>query len=473
MIDTQKLRQRILDLAIRGKLVPQDPNDEPASVLLEKIREEKERLIAEGKIKRPKAKKTSDKSHYEDFVPPFEIPDSWEWVKLDEIAQVSTGATPSKTNKLYYGGSISWVGSSVTSSQYVDSPTDYITELALKETNCEVYPIGTLLIAMYGEGKTRGQVSELRIEAACNQACAAIMPYDNSIKDYLKIYLLANYYHLRSLAEGGNQPNLNIGKISTLYIPLPPFSEQVRITSRYSHLLDVILDLEYHKNGLVYTINLIKSQILGAAMQGKLVEQDPTDEPAADMLRRINPKAKIITDNPHSWNIPSCWCWVEVKSVFHPMQRRIPEGENFYYIDIDSVNNNAHTITPKYLKVKDAPSRATRETRKNDIVFSMVRPYLRNIAQVSVDECIASTGFYIFRPSEAIDPKFALILVLSDYFVDGINQFMKGDNSPSVNKDNVDSFIIPLPPIKEQKRIVNCISIFNKSIKEIEASLQS
>ena len=155
------------------------------------------------------------------------------------------------------------------------------------------------------------------------------------------------------------------------------------------------------------------------------------------------------------------------------MQRRIPEGENFYYIDIDSVNNNAHTITPKYLKVKDAPSRATRETRKNDIVFSMVRPYLRNIAQVSVDECIASTGFYIFRPSEAIDPKFALILVLSDFFVDGINQFMKGDNSPSVNKDNVDSFIIPLPPIKEQKRIVNCISIFNKSIKEIEASLQS
>lgn len=471
MIDTQKLRQRILDLAIRGKLVPQDPNDEPASVLLEKIRADKERLIAEGKIKRPKAKKTSDKSHYEDFQPPFVIPYSWEWVKLDEIAQVCTGATPSKTNKLYYGGSINWVGSSVTSSQYVDSPTDYITELALKETNCEVYPIGTLLIAMYGEGKTRGQVSELRIEAACNQACAAIMPYDNSIKDYLKIYLLANYYHLRSLAEGGNQPNLNIGKISTLYIPLPPFSEQVRITSRYSHLLDVILDLEYHKNGLVDTVNLIKSQILGAAMQGKLVEQDPTDEPAADMLRRINPKAKIITDNPHSWNIPNSWCWTRVKDVFNTMEKAVPSGSEFLYIDIDSVDNRTNTVSPKQIKTEYAPSRASRKTQRGDIVFSMVRPYLRNVAVVPFDGCIASTGFYVLSGSSAIYPPFVFRLALSEFFVNGLNSYMKGDNSPSINKSDMEEFIIPLPPFNEQKRIISKIDDMYSLVDSIKASL--
>ena len=203
-MDTQKLRQRILDLAIRGKLVPQDPDDEPASVLLDRIRAEKERLIAEGKIKRPKARKSTDKSHYQHFTPPFDIPDSWEWVRLEEIAKIGTGATPSKSNREYYGGNINWVSSSVTSSPYVDVPTDFITELALKETNCEIYPIGTLLMAMYGEGKTRGQVTELRIEAASNQACAAIVPYVPSTKNFVKLYLLANYYQLRRLAEGGN-----------------------------------------------------------------------------------------------------------------------------------------------------------------------------------------------------------------------------------------------------------------------------
>ena len=293
--------------------------------------------------------------------------------------------------------------------------------------------------------------------------------------DYLMAVLSSDYIlkECNKTATGTAQKTVGLESIRNFFIPIPSQKEQEKICKEIAIYNEIIDEITANKEILTCAISLCKSKILDLAMQGKLVEQDPSDESASDMLRRINPKAKIITDNPHSWNIPSCWCWVEVKSVFHPMQRRIPEGENFYYIDIDSVNNNAHTITPKYLKVKDAPSRATRETRKNDIVFSMVRPYLRNIAQVSVDECIASTGFYIFRPSEAIDPKFALILVLSDFFVDGINQFMKGDNSPSVNKDNVDSFIIPLPPIKEQKRIVNCISIFNKSIKEIEASLQS
>lgn len=194
-MDTKELRQKILDLAIRGKLVPQDPNDEPASVLLERIRAEKERLIAEGKIKRPKKSKASSApSHYQNFVPPFEIPDSWEWVRLEDVAKIGTGATPSKSNMEYYGGNINWVSSSVTSFPYVDEPTELITELALKETNCEIYPTGTLLMAMYGEGKTRGQVTELRIEAASNQACAAIIPYIPTTKNFVKLYLLANYY---------------------------------------------------------------------------------------------------------------------------------------------------------------------------------------------------------------------------------------------------------------------------------------
>jgi len=472
-MDTQKLRQRILNLAIRGKLVPQDPNDEPASVLLDRIRAEKERLIAEGKIKRPKVKKSTDKSHYQQFTPPFDIPESWEWAHLEDIAKIGTGATPTKSNQEYYDGNINWVGSSVTSSPYVDVPTDFITELALKETNCEIYPIGTLLMAMYGEGKTRGQVTELRIEAASNQACAAIIPYIPATKNFIKLYLLANYYQLRRLAEGGNQPNLNLGKISSLFIPIPPAQEQHRIIEQYNNFLESIELIEKSKVFLEEHICAVKSKILDLAMQGKLVPQDPADEPAADMLRRINPKAKIITDNPHSWNIPNGWCWVMVSDVFAPMQRKLPEGDNFWYIDIDSVDNKRNVAYPKNICTTTAPSRASRFTQKGDVVFSMVRPYLRNIALVPEDDCIASTGFYVFHPLNAILSKYSYILTLSSFFVDGLNSFMKGDNSPSINKDNVESFVIPLPPLNEQKRIVAKIENLYSVLDEIEASLRS
>ena len=471
-MDTKELRQKILDLAIRGKLVPQDPNDEPASVLLERIRAEKERLIAEGKIKRPKKSKASSApSHYQQFEPPFSIPDSWEWVRLEDVAKIGTGATPSKSNMEYYGGNINWVSSSVTSFPYVDEPTELITELALKETNCEIYPTGTLLMAMYGEGKTRGQVTELRIEAASNQACAAIIPYIPTTKNFVKLYLLANYYQLRRLAEGGNQPNLNLGKISTLFIPLPPLQEQQRIVKQYEFILESIELLEASKALLVGRINLVKSKILDLAMQGKLVPQDPTDEPASDMLLRINPKAKIITDNPHSWNIPNNWCWTRVKDVFNPMEKAVPSDSEFFYIDIDSVDNRTNTVSPKQIKTEYAPSRASRKTQRGDIVFSMVRPYLRNVAVVPFDGCIASTGFYVLSRSSAIYPPFAFRLALSEFFVSGLNSYMKGDNSPSINKSNMEEFIIPLPPFNEQKRIILKIDDMLSLIDSIKASL--
>ena len=220
-------------------------------------------------------------------------------------------------------------------------------------------------------------------------------------------------------------------------------------------------------------ISLTKSKILDLAMQGKLVPQDPSDESAAEMLHRINPKAKIITDNPHSWNIPNGWCWVMVSDVFAPMQRKLPEGDNFWYIDIDSVDNKRNVAYPKNICTTTAPSRASRFTQKGDVVFSMVRPYLRNIALVPEDDCIASTGFYVFHPLNAILSKYSYILTLSSFFVDGLNSFMKGDNSPSINKDNVESFVIPLPPLNEQKRIVAKIENLYSVLDEIEASLRS
>ncbi len=267
--------------------------------------------------------------------------------------------------------------------------------------------------------------------------------------------------------------NLNQGLLENLMIPLPPSKEQIRIIEKIHSYFDIFRILDANQRQVANSIVSVKSKILDLAMQGKLVPQDPADEPAADMLCRINPKAKIITDNPHSRNIPNGWCWVMVSDVFAPMKRKLPEGDNFWYIDIDSVDNKRNVAYPKNICTATAPSRASRFTQKGDVVFSMVRPYLRNIALVPADDCIASTGFYVFHPLDAIFSKYSYLLTLSSFFVDGLNSYMKGDNSPSINKDNVESFVIPLPPINEQKRIVAKIEELYYVLDKIEASLQS
>ncbi len=476
-MDTQKLRQRILDLAIRGKLVPQDPNDEPASVLLERIRAEKERLIAEGKIKRPKANKSTDKSHYQNFTPPFDIPASWQWVRLEEIAKIGTGATPSKSNREYYGGNINWVSSSVTSSPYVDVPTDFITELALKETNCEIYPIGTLLMAMYGEGKTRGQVTELRIEAASNQACAAIIPYVPSTKNFVKLYLLANYYQLRRLAEGGNQPNLNLGKISSLYIPIPPVQEQQRILEQYKYIIESIELVEKSKAFLEERIYAVKSKILDLAMQGKLVPQDPADEAAADMLRRINPKAKIITDNPHSWNIPNSWTWCQLGDIFHhntgkALSSSNRDGIEYEYITTSNVYWNRFELDDlKKMPFKENELEKC-TVRHGDLLVCeggdvgrsaiwnldrniMIQNHLHRLRPIA-NEIHTSLYYHVFRLYKYKD------------LIGGKGIALQGFSSKSLHQ-----LVIPLPPANEQKRIVAKIEELYSLLDEIEASLQS
>ncbi|WP_436413167.1 restriction endonuclease subunit S [Petrimonas sp.] len=145
-MNTKLLRQKILDLAIRGKLVPQDPNDEPASVLLERIRAEKERLIKEKKIK-PDKKNSSAKLHYENF---FEVPDSWTWVELGEIGDWQSGATPSRSNKDYFNGDILWLKTGDLNDNYIYEIPEKISKKALIETSLKVNPPGSVLMAMYG-----------------------------------------------------------------------------------------------------------------------------------------------------------------------------------------------------------------------------------------------------------------------------------------------------------------------------------
>ena len=474
MIDTQKLRQRILDLAIRGKLVPQDPNDEPASVLLERIRAEKERLIAEGKIKRPKKSKASSApSHYQNFTPPFEIPDSWEWVTIADIcSKIGSGSTPKGSN--YSLDGIPFFRSqNVYNEGLVYTDIKYISEITHKSMISTEVIAGDLLLNITGgslgrctvvpDNFSRGNVSQ----HVCILRPIFVLPH------FFHCLILSFYFKKAMNLTGSGREGLPKYNLEIMNFPLPPIEEQKRIVATVRTFLKILNLLDSSKASLCDEICKAKSKILDLAMQGKLVPQDPADEPAADMLLRINPKAKIITDNPHSWNIPKGWCWVKVSDVFSPMKRKLPEGDNFCYIDIDSIDNKKNIAYPKNISTASAPSRASRFTQKGDVVFSMVRPYLRNIALVPENDCIASTGFYVFHPLEVINSKFSYILTLSSYFVDGLNSYMKGDNSPSINKDNVESFVIPLPPRNEQQRIVAKIEKLYSALNVIEASLQS
>ncbi|MFM2073816.1 MAG: hypothetical protein RJB34_121 [Pseudomonadota bacterium] len=228
------LEQTILQLAVRGLLVPQDPADEPASVLLQKIRTQKDHLIAQGKIKRDKPLPPIT-----DEEKPFELPQGWKWVTIDTLANVGTGTTPSRDNAAFFdGGAISWVTSGETGQPFICQTEQHVTEAALAQTSLTIYPVGTLVVAMYGQGKTRGQVSEMCIPATTNQACAAIVLVEPSTahKDYVKLVFEKSYDEIRELSAGGAQPNLNVGKIKATLIPLPPLGEQSRIVSRVNEL---------------------------------------------------------------------------------------------------------------------------------------------------------------------------------------------------------------------------------------------
>lgn len=469
-MDTKKLRQKILDLAIRGKLVPQDPNDEPASLLLERIRAEKERLIAEGKIKRPKkSKATSRESHYQNFTPPFEIPDSWEWVKLDEIATSNIGLTYSPKDIVEDGVPV------YRSNNIKDNKIclDEIVSVSCHILDKQYLHNGDLLIcARNGSRRLVGKNTIIENLEHPTSFGAFMAVCRSCYNPWIKLLLDSAYFN--SYLDESNSTAINQitqKMLLNFVLPFPPQKEQSRIIAAFSSTECIIDSVEQRESELKTNITNLKSKILDLAMQGKLVPQDPTDEPAADMLMRINPKAKIITDNPHSWNIPNNWCWTRVKDVFNPMEKAVPSDSEFFYIDIDSVDNRTNTVSPKQIKTEYAPSRASRKTQRGDIVFSMVRPYLRNVAVVPFDGCIASTGFYVLSRSSAIYPPFAFRLALSEFFVSGLNSYMKGDNSPSINKSDMEEFIIPLPPFNEQKRIILKIDDMLSLIDSIKASL--
>ena len=259
----KKLKQTILQEAIEGKLTAKwrakNPDIGTAKELLEQIKTEKEKLVKDKKIKlaKPLAPINEDET-------PFDIPQNWEWCRLGDISFVGTGATPLTSEPKYYNGDINWITSSATGADFVTEAETKITELALKETNCQIYPIGTLVIAMYGQGKTRGQITELMIDSATNQACAAISIYlkDKALNQFIKKYFQKIYLEIRELASGGAQPNLNMQKVKDTMIALPPLEEQKEIVATIEKLFTLCNELESEINQNKTTVDNLMVTVL-------------------------------------------------------------------------------------------------------------------------------------------------------------------------------------------------------------------
>lgn len=383
----------------------------------------------------------SDKPHY-----PYELPKGWKWCKLGDIAYVGTGATPLTTCKYYYeNGNIAWINSSSTKVPFIAKASNFITRKAIEETNCLVYPKGTLVIAMYGEGKTRGQISELLIDAATNQACAAVCPYFEATKEYLKLFFEGNYLHIRALAEGGNQPNLSLGKIQNYEIPLPPLDEQKRILEQAKKLLLQVENIEKEKEKNKNSIKQAKAKILNLAIHGKLVPHDLNDEPASELLRRINPKAEIISDNGHYQQLPSGWAIASMQTLCSLTDGKKQNGIERTNLDVKYLRGEREAKTLNFGKYVAADSLLILVDGENS----------GEVFRTPIEGYQGGT-FKQLAINENMNADFVLQVIKLHRKI--LRENKVGSAIPHLNKKLFKSIDVPIPPYKEQKRIVNAIN---------------
>uniref|UniRef100_UPI0035663751 restriction endonuclease subunit S n=1 Tax=Phocaeicola plebeius TaxID=310297 RepID=UPI0035663751 len=445
-MDTKKLRQKILDLAIRGKLVPQDPNDEPASVLLERIKAEKERLIKEGKIKRSKkTAKTSDTPHYENV--PFEIPENWVWTTLGNIGIWQSGGTPSRSNKSYYGGNIPWLKTGDLNDGLITNIPEGITEEAVTNSSAKINPTGSVLMAMYGA--TIGKLGILTFPATTNQACCACIEYYAITQYYLFYFLLSHRDIFIAKGGGGAQPNISKEIIVNTAIPLPPLPEQERIIIEIERWFAFIDEIEQNKTDLQFIIKKTKSKILDLAIHGKLVPQDPNDEPASELLKRINPSAKITCDNAHYTQLPKGWAICRLEQITDYEQ---PTD----YI-VESTDYDTSYSTPVLTAGKSFIIGYTNETTG---IYS-------NLPCIIFDDFTTDSKLVNF-PFKVKSSAMKILKVNQNVEIDYVAIFMSitrliGDTHKRYWISEYSKLEIPIPPQKEQKRIVFAVhSIFAK-----------
>ena len=505
----KQLRNSILQWAIQGKLVPQDPNEEPASVLLERIRAEKAKLVKEKKIKKDKNEsiiyRGDDNSYYEKFLAtgeikcidkeiPFEIPQGWEWSRMGSIGDWGAGATPAKGNTSYYGGNILWLRTGELNNSIVNDTEIKITDKALKECSLRMNKAGDVLIAMYGA--TIGKVAIAGCELTTNQACCACTPI-GIFNYYLFYFLMESQVDFIKKGEGGAQPNISREKLVAHLMPIPPIQEQHRIVERIKDVLPLIDKYALSQialDELNRSINdKLKKSILQEAIQGKLVPQIVDEDTAQELLEQIKTeKEKLVKDGKLKksaltdsviykgddnkyfekigktvtevtdeipFEIPITWQWVRIKDIFQINPKNIAEDNCISaFIPMEKIcatygsefsydEVQWKTIKTGYTHFADG-----------DVAFAKITPCFQN--RKSVIFCnlpngigAGTTELKVLRQfGETINRWYLLFFLESPYFID--EAIFKGTaNQQRIISGYLENKLFPLPPLQEQNRI--------------------
>ncbi len=474
-MDTKKLRQKILDLAIRGKLVPQDPNDEPASVLLERIRAEKERLIKEGKIKRSKkSAKSSDTPHYENV--PFKVPDSWEWCQVEDIFELNPKNDVSD-----------------------DTPSGFIPMISVEDGfgyshTFETKPWGTIK-----KGYSHFQNGDIGIAkiSPCFENRKSTIFYNlpngigagtteltvlrgNCVNNEFYLYLFQSAWYLfegtKEFKGVVGQQRVNKEIFTTLLVPLPPLEEQGRIVAEIKQWFSSIDILDDDKTDLNITIQKTKSKIIELAIHGKLVPQNPNDEPAIDMLKRINPSF-VPCDKEHYENVPQNWAVCKVKDVFriNPKTKADDDMEAGFVpmSNIQDSFKNSITFEPR---TWGSIKKGYTNFEDGDIVVAKISPCLENrksaiIVGLPNGIGAGTTELNVFR-SDYVHPLYGLFFFKSDYFISQcVGTFNGVVGQQRVSTKIIEDMVFLVPPRPEQERIINKVNELFQILDNISANL--
>jgi len=445
-------------------------------VLLERIRKEKERLVKEGKIKKSKSSASSDKPPYENV--PFEVPEGWEWCDLKTICRRIVDGDHNPPNGLKNISPYIMASSKNISGDDLTNLNDvrYLSyEDFIKADSRTKVSIGDILFTSVGS-IGRSCVIKKRINITFQRSVTII---DTVIKnEYVKYFFDSPYFqnHVISNAKGTAQKGFYLNQMEESLVAIPPIAEQNRIVESIKRLYSVLDILENCRDGIATAINQAKSKILDLAIHGKLVPQDPNDEPASAMLKRLG----ITSDNrPYEnvpFEIPGSWSWTCMDELNKYKSISVDPGKepNADY-ELYSVPN-FETGMPEFVKGKDVSS-AKKSVVKNDVLLCKINPHLNRawvVPHIKKDlRCIASSEWIVFR-NEETNPEYMKMCFTSPYFkelmlsnVSGVGGSLMRAQPASVGK-----YLFPLPPLDEQIRIVSKVNELILQLENIEQSLQ-
>ena len=401
---------------------------------------------------------------------PFEVPDNWAWTTLGNIGTWQTGGTPSRSNKSYYGGNIPWLKTGDLNDGLITNIPEKITEDAVANSSAKINPTGSILIAMYGA--TIGKLGILTFPATTNQACCACIEYFAITQKYLFYFLLSHRDMFIAKGGGGAQPNISKEIIVNTAIPLPPLAEQERTVTEIERWFTLIDQLEQGKSDLQTVIKQAKSRVLYLAIHGKLVPQNPNDKPAIELLKRINPDFTPC----YNGHYPVGWIDVILGDIFYhntgkALNSSNKEGVLRNYLTTSNVYWNQFDLS----LVKQMPFRDNElekcTVQKGDLLVCEGGDVGRSaIWNFDYNICIQN-HIHRLRPKGDLNVSFYYYVLR---FLKKHNRIGgKGIGLLGLSSNELHKIGMPLPPRKEQDRIVLKIEELFSVLDNIQNALEA